>query len=70
MSNKIWIGLHPDDLLDEMANAFNESWDMGATIEDQLQAALKCFWDLTDTGPRHVRESLLYAISHPTGDRP
>ena len=59
--------MNPDDVLDEMANAFDEEWDLDCKTEDQLRAALRVLYRECEFKEPHILRSLLYSLAFPGG---
>ena len=65
MTENVWKfkAMDADDLMDEMASAFNDAYDIDATTERLLQAALRVLHDRTDLHPPWVLGSMVHQMS-------
>lgn len=61
-------GIDPDLLLDDIANAFEEEWDLGRKVEDQLRASIRVLMKEVEFKPTHVLVSLLHHMARTKKD--
>ena len=55
--------MNPDNLLDEMCNAFDDEWDLGTTTTDQMRAALRVLVAQMDTNDCRAMAEMLVRLS-------
>ncbi len=67
--------MNPDELLDEMANAFNDAYDLDVSTETMLRAALRVLVEDVKTSPDpekvawHILQRIVEPIAMTEGER-